>query len=156
MAESNKPTGLEPPKVPMERNLLLAFLLIAISGLVASTSVFYSGVVLLGIATGLATVSNLSLMLDMTVPGKFGLFIGIWGMANAVSRLLGAVLSGLVRDAVNQLARNPVAGYVVVFLMLAGFLLASLALPHSIDVSAFRRQAEGPSLVERAAAAHEA
>ncbi len=134
---------------------ILAFILIAASGLMASTSVFYSGVVLLGIATGLATVSNLSLMLDMTIPGKVGLFIGVWGMANAVARLMGSVLSGLVRDAINQVAGSPVTGYVVVFLMLAGLLLASLALLHTIDVNAFRRQAESPSLVERAAAAQE-
>ncbi len=134
---------------------ILAFILIAASGLMASTSVFYSGVVVLGIATGLATVSNLSLMLDMTIPGKVGLFIGVWGMANAVARLMGSVLSGLVRDAINQFAGSPVTGYVVVFLMLAGLLLASLALLHTIDVNAFRRQAESPSLVERAAAAQE-
>ena len=133
-----------------------AFILIAVSGLLSSLSMFYLGVVLLGIATGVATVSNLSLMLDMTIPGKVGLFIGVWGMANAVARLLGSVLSGVVRDLIDQLARNPVVGYVVVFLLMAGLLLASLALLHSIDVSAFRQQAAGASLVERAAATHDA
>jgi len=135
---------------------IAAFILIAISGVAASTGLFYGGVILLGIATGLATVSNLSLMLDMTIPGKVGLFIGVWGMANAVARLIGSVLSGLVRDAIDRVATSPVTGYVVVFLMLAGLLLASLALLHTIDVSAFRRQVEGPSLIERAAAAQEA
>ena len=133
-----------------------SFVLIAVSGLFSSLGVFYLGVVLLGIATGIATVSNLSLMLDMTVPGKVGLFIGVWGMANAVSRLFGSVLSGVVRDLINQLARDPVIGYVVVFLLMAGLLLASLALLHSIDVSAFRRQAAEPSLIERAAATNDA
>jgi BCD family chlorophyll transporter-like MFS transporter len=134
---------------------VFAFLLIAASGLLANATIFYAGVVLLGIATGLATVSNLSLMLDMTVPGRVGLFIGVWGMANAVARLLGSVLSGLVRDSVDRLASSPVAGYVAVFFLLAGMLLASLALLQSIDVSAFRRQADSPTLVERAAAAQE-
>ena len=30
MADSNKPGGYEPPKVPIERNLLLAFLLVGV------------------------------------------------------------------------------------------------------------------------------
>jgi BCD family chlorophyll transporter-like MFS transporter len=132
---------------------LAGFALIALSGLLASSSLFYTGVVLLGFGTGLSTVANLSLMLDMTAPGQVGLFIGAWGMANAVSRLIGSVLGGAVRDLLTQVLLDPVFAYVIVFLVEAAMLFVSLLLLSRIDVSAFRKQTEVPSLVERAAVA---
>lgn len=120
---------------------LIAFALIAVSGLMRSAPVFYSGVVLLGLGTGLSTVSNLSLMLDMTTPQNVGLFIGAWGVANALSRLTGQVISGAVRDMITLAVENAVLGYVVVFFMEAAFLGAALVLLGVIDVGAFRQQA---------------
>jgi len=133
---------------------LIGFVLIATSGVLASLGVFYTGVVLLGIGTGLATVANLSLMLDMTVAGKVGLFIGAWGMANAASRLIGSVLGGVVRDVMTSLLDDLVLGYVVVFVIEVIMLLGSLILLRYIDVGRFRQQMkEEPSLIERAALA---
>ena len=134
---------------------LLGFLLIVVSGLTASLGVFYSGVVFLGIGTGLATVFNLSLMLDMTVASNVGLFIGAWGMSNAISRLLGTILGGVVRDVVTRLSQDPVLGYVIVFGIEAVMLLVSLVMLRKINVAEFQRDAEQPSLVERAAVASE-
>lgn len=132
---------------------LAGFLAIASSGLVASRSLFYAGVILLGFGTGLSTVANLSLMLDMTAPARVGLFMGAWGMANAVSRLVGSMLSGAVRDVLASLLLNPVLAYGLVFVIEALMLLASLLLLHRIDVSAFRRRTQEISLAERAALA---
>ena len=135
---------------------LVGFILIATSGIVLNTTVFYCGVVLLGIGTGLSTVSNLSLMLDMTTAAKVGLFIGAWGMANAASRLIGSLLSGSVRDVLSQILQNPILAYVSVFYILALLLLISLLLLRRIDVAAFRKKAEEPSVMERAALVSEA
>jgi BCD family chlorophyll transporter-like MFS transporter len=133
---------------------LAGFVLITLSGVLANNSVFYFGVVLLGFGTGLSTVSNLSLMLDMTTADKVGLFIGAWGMANALSRLIGSVLSGAVRDLVARLTQQAVISYAVVFGILALMMLISLMMLRRINVQAFRQQAEaGPTLVERAAIA---
>jgi BCD family chlorophyll transporter-like MFS transporter len=149
---------VEKRKVAQAGGLLafVGFLFIAISGMILSKSVFYTGVVLLGIGSGLSTVSNLSLMLDMTTADKVGLFIGAWGMANAFSRLVGTILGGVVRDLATQIAQSPLAGYILVFVIEAGLLLLSLLLLRRIDVKAFRRQMGQPSLVERAAMASEA
>jgi len=132
---------------------LLGFILITFSGLMVNQSVFYLGVIFLGVGTGLATVSNLSLMLDMTTPQMVGLFIGAWGMSNAVSRLIGTVLGGVVRDVVTQFAQNPVSGYIVVFIIEAILLVLSLIFLQRIDVKEFQSQLEEPSLVERVAMA---
>jgi BCD family chlorophyll transporter-like MFS transporter len=135
---------------------LVGFGLIALSGLLANSGVFYSGVILLGFGTGLSTVANLSLMLDMTLSGKVGLFVGAWGMSNAVSRLVGSVMSGAIRDILTRLLADPVLAYVVVFGMMAVLLGISLSLLGRIDVAAFRRETGERSLVERAALASEA
>lgn len=128
---------------------LAGFVVIVISGLLANLNVFYLGVILLGLGTGLATVANLSLMFDLTVPGQVGLYIGAWGFSNALSRLTGSVLGGAVRDLVTGLTGQAVGGYLVVFGIEAALLLiAALMLAH-IDVGAFRRQAEEPSFVEK-------
>jgi BCD family chlorophyll transporter-like MFS transporter len=134
----------------------LGFLLIALSGFAHSLPLFYSGVVLLGLGTGLATVSNLSLMLDMTVAGRVGLFMGAWGMADALARLTGSLVGGAVRDLATGVFRQPVAGYALVFLLEAGMLVVSLLILRRVDVGRFRRTAAEPSVVERAALAGEA
>jgi MFS transporter, BCD family, chlorophyll transporter len=132
------------------------FFLIVLSGIVNSPGIFYVGVVLLGAGTGLATVSNLSLMLDMTTAGNVGLFIGAWGIANAASRLIGYVVGGALRDAVTQFAQNIETGYIVVFSLEGLMILISLFMLSRINVSAFRENAAKMGVVERAAVANEA
>lgn len=132
---------------------LLGFVLIATSGVLTNIIVFYAGVILLGAGTGFSTVSNLSLMLDMTTAAKVGLFIGAWGMANAASRLIGALLSGVVRDVLTQVLQDPVLAYVSVFAILALLLLISLIMLRKINVAAFREQAQASTVIERAAIA---
>jgi BCD family chlorophyll transporter-like MFS transporter len=132
-------------------NALVGFVFIAMSGMLSLPAVFYTGLVVLGIGTGLSTVSNLSLMLDMTTVGKVGLYIGIWGMANAISRLLGSLIGGAIRDALTYTLQNPVLAYVAVFMGMALLILISLWMLSRIDVSLFRKQAEVQiSVLERA------
>jgi BCD family chlorophyll transporter-like MFS transporter len=121
---------------------LVGFLLIALSGVLVESAIFYSGLVILGIGSGIATVSNLSLMLDMTTPSSVGLYIGAWGMANAISRLLGSLISGALRDVLNLFFRNPIMPYVIVFSGMAILMLVSLWMLTRIDVRLFRKQAE--------------
>jgi BCD family chlorophyll transporter-like MFS transporter len=117
---------------------IAAFGIIAISGFVGGLYLFYAGLVVLGLATGPATVSNLSIMLDMTVPGKIGMFIGAWGSASAFARLLGSITTAVVRDVVDAMPFNAgTTGYASGFLLLAVFLLISLAVLKKIDVDAF-------------------
>jgi len=128
---------------------LAGFLVILASGFSSSLGVFYAGVTLLGLGTGLATVSNLSLMFDFTVPGSVGLYIGVWGFSNALSRLTGSILGGALRDVVTQATGLALSGYLVVFAVEALMLVAATWMLARLDVAAFRRQAEEPSFVEK-------
>jgi BCD family chlorophyll transporter-like MFS transporter len=136
-----------------------SFILVGISGLAGSLALFYVGLVLLGLATGPATVSNLSLMLDMTLPGKVGLYIGAWGSASAFARLLGSVTTAGVRDLVRINPANAVWGYTLGFFLLGLFLLISLYLLQRINFAQFQKSTQSVApgtVIERAVLVSEA
>jgi BCD family chlorophyll transporter-like MFS transporter len=142
---------------------LAGFVVIVLSGFIHSLKAFYTGVTLLGIGTGLSTVANLSLMFDLTVAGNVGLYIGAWGFSNAMSRLVGSLLGGIVRDGVTQATGvlmsgsevQALSGYLVVFGIEAAMLAAAAVMLARIDVSAFKKQAAEPTFVEKVALAAE-
>jgi BCD family chlorophyll transporter-like MFS transporter len=94
-------------------------------------------------------------MLDMTTVGSVGMFIGVWGMASALARLTGNMLSGVVREGVAMLAHNGVSGYNTVFILEIVMLVVSLFILQKVDVSLFKKQAEEVPYLERAAIASE-
>ena len=134
---------------------LAGFIVIVVSGFSRSIGIFYSGVTLLGIGTGLSTVANLSLMFELTVTGNVGLYIGAWGFSNAMSRLTGSLLGGIVRDGVTQATGQALSGYIVVFGIEAAMLAAAAVMLARINVSAFKQKAVEPSFVEKVALAAE-
>ncbi len=129
-------------------------LLIAASGLANMQMLFVPGVAALGFGTGIATSANLALMLDMTTAEQVGLFIGAWGVADALARGAGMLLGGVVRDAVTAATGNAAGGYITVFLLEAIMLAGSLLLLRQIDVRAFR--SHQPTLTELVALAGDA
>jgi BCD family chlorophyll transporter-like MFS transporter len=94
-------------------------------------------------------------MFELTIPGMVGLYIGAWGFANALSRLVGSVLGGVVRDVVTQVTGHGLSGYLVVFGIEALMLLIATVMLYRINVNAFRTQAKEPSFVEKVAIAAE-
>jgi BCD family chlorophyll transporter-like MFS transporter len=117
-------------------------------------ALFVPGVFTLGFGTGIATSTNLGLMLDMTTPEQVGLFIGAWGLADALARGAGMLLGGVLRDLVTAATGNGSSGYIAVFLIEAMMLAGSLLLLRAIDVRSFRSQQ--PTLTELVALAGDA
>ncbi len=132
---------------------LAGFVLIVASGLTHSLPIFYAGLTLLGFGTGVSTVANLSLMFDLTVAGKVGLYIGAWGFSNGLSRLTGILLAGVLADGLTQATGQAMLGYLAVFGIEALMLLIAAIMLTRIDVSTFRSQAEEPAFVEKVALA---
>lgn len=120
----------------------VAFSAIVVAGIVQAPTLFVGSVLVLGLGGGMMTVSNLSFMLDMTVPHAAGLYIGAWGVANFAGQAAGAIASGLIRDVLPQFTGRPLTGYMAVFgLEVAGLVLA-IWLFRSISVEKFRAAAE--------------
>jgi len=108
-------------------------LTIATSGLLSMKTPFLIGLATLGLGTGIATSSNLALMLGMTPEGQTGMYMGAWGIADALSRALGNFLSGFGRDAITHWLGHPLMGYVSVFFAQALLLSVSLWLLQQIS-----------------------
>lgn len=119
-----------------------AFTLIILAGIEQTPRLFMGSVLLLGLGGGLMTVSNLSFMLDMTVPEAAGLYIGAWGVANFAGQAVGNLASGLLRTIVLNLTHNILSSYVIVFALEVVGLLLAIWLFQSISVEQFRRDAE--------------
>lgn len=130
---------------------LFGFVAIVASGLSASASAFYIGITLLGFGTGISTIANLSLMFDLTVPEKVGLYIGAWGFSNGLSRLIGLLMAGVIADLATQVTGNSLSGYLVVFGIEALMLFIAAIMLYRIDVGAFQKKAHEPEFLEKAA-----
>jgi BCD family chlorophyll transporter-like MFS transporter len=134
---------------------LIGFVIIVFSGMTAGLTTFYVGITLLGLGTGLSTIANLSLMFDLTVPEKVGLYIGAWGFSNGLSRLVGLLMAGVVADLATRFTGNPLSGYLIVFGLEALMLFIAAIMLYRIDVGAFQKKAHDPSFTEKVALAAE-
>lgn len=121
---------------------IAAFGLIIVAGSMGNSPFFQASVFLLGLGSGLMTVSNLSFMLDMTVPQSVGLYMGAWGVANFVAQSLGTVGGALLRDIAYHLTGDVALGYMTVFGLEIAGLIAALLLFRTITVEAFQRDAQ--------------
>ena len=120
----------------------IAFSIIMMAGLLQQINLFLAAILLLGLGSGLMTVSNLSLMFDMTIPQAAGLYMGVWGVANFAGQALGNILSGLMRDIAFQLTQNITIGYMAVLGLEIAGLITAILLFRAISVSAFRQSAK--------------
>ena len=120
----------------------VAFMAIAASGYAGQTELFMAAILLLGLGGGLMTLSNLSFMLDMTLPQAAGLYIGAWGVANFFGQFVGNIASGLLRDQLLLWTGDILFGYLAVFGLEAVGLLFAIWLFQSISVEEFRQNAQ--------------
>ncbi|MEX1019658.1 MAG: BCD family MFS transporter [Litorilinea sp.] len=119
----------------------VAFFTIILTGLAQNATLFVGAVVLLGLGGGLMTISNLSFMLDMTIPQAAGLYMGAWGAANFAGQAIGNIVSGGLRDLVLWATGNPLVGYLAVFSLEIVGLLVAVWLFRAIQVEDFERDA---------------
>lgn len=138
------------PRVAVGGALLvgIGLILIAGAGIIGVQALLIPSLVVFGFGSGISTAANLALMLDMTVPGQVGVFVGAWGMADALARLFGTLLSGIVRDSVTAISGAKMIGYVVVFLLQAVAIFASLLILRKLSVPRFRDQTASPTTGE--------
>jgi MFS transporter, BCD family, chlorophyll transporter len=78
--------------------ILASLALLLLCGFTAQVPLLMVVMVLFGLAAGIGTNSALVLMLDLTLPQAAGTFVGVWGLAQALSRALGKVIGGGLYD----------------------------------------------------------
>ncbi|MFM9046359.1 MAG: BCD family MFS transporter [Cyanobium sp.] len=102
--------------------------------------------VLFGLASGIATNSALVLMLDLTLPQAAGTFVGVWGLAQAISRALGKVIGGGLLDVGRALQHHwwpsfpsPFPAYALVLSVEMLVALAALLMLSRVNLQQFRK-----------------
>ncbi|MEB3307724.1 MAG: BCD family MFS transporter [Cyanobacteriota bacterium] len=86
--------------------IVITLVLLLLSGLTAQVPILRMVMLLFGLAAGIGTNSALVLMLDLTIPQAAGTFVGVWGLAQALSRALGKVVGGGLLDLGRVLQQN--------------------------------------------------
>ncbi|MFN3926708.1 MAG: BCD family MFS transporter [Pseudanabaenaceae cyanobacterium] len=124
-------------------SVALTFLLIILSGFLASTPLLQIGMFLFGFASGITTSGGISLMLDLTATNTAGTFIGAWGLAQAMARGLAVVLGGTMLDVGKFFfPEQPTFAYSLVFFTQAMGMLLAVALLARVNVQEFRTTAQ--------------
>ncbi len=120
--------------------ILSSLLLLIISGLTESTNALYGVLVIFGVAAGLATNSALSLMLDLTLPELAGTFVGVWGLAQALSRAIGKILGGGLLDIGRSISGqgNELIAFSFVFLLEILIMFLAILVLEKVNIKRFK------------------
>lgn len=97
-------------------------------------------IALVGLGTGAFTVGGVSLMMDLTVSGQAGLFVGAWTLAQALAKFGSSVLSGGIHDLVVRAGGSSHLAYAAVFGIEGLGMLLATALLFYLNVGTFRRE----------------
>jgi MFS transporter, BCD family, chlorophyll transporter len=122
---------------------LIGFGVISYASDAALIALFKVGVGLISIGRGLFLVGSVILVMSLTDVSHAGLFLGIWGIVQAMAQGLGTIGGGIVRDVAYLQSGSVVLGYTVVYttslvLLLSVILILILRLGSKLRVSEIR------------------
>ena len=123
--------------------MIIASLILLIgSGAIANSNSLFGVLMIFGLAAGLATNSALSLMLDLTLPQVAGTFVGVWGLAQALSRAMGKVLGGGLLDIGRAVTWNnsPLLAFSFVFSLEIIILILAILVLNKVNINKFKRE----------------
>ena len=124
--------------------ILASLLLLVLVGLCGRVSALQLVMALFGLSAGIATNSALVLMLDLTLPQAAGTFVGVWGLAQALSRAMGKVFGGALLDLGQGLQQAMAWGdsayppFALVLLVESGIAVAALFALSRVNLHQFR------------------
>ncbi|WP_320668251.1 BCD family MFS transporter [Prochlorococcus sp. MIT 1307] len=122
--------------------IIVSLGLLIISGSTQTVNGLYGVLVIFGVAAGLATNSALSLMLDLTLPEVAGTFVGVWGLAQALSRAMGKVFGGGLLDIGRAITapENTYMAFAFVFLLEIIVMVLAILVLEKVSVKRFREE----------------
>ncbi len=122
--------------------IAISLLLLILSGITTNVNALYGVLVIFGLAAGIATNSALSLMLDLTLPAVAGTFVGIWGLAQALSRAIGKVFGGGLLDIGRMISGpdNDLIAFSFVFLLEIIIMIFAINVLNKVSIKRFRQE----------------
>ena len=122
--------------------ILSSLVLLILSGIAANSNSLFGVLVIFGLAAGIATNSALSLMLDLTLPKMAGTLVGVWGLAQALSRAMGKIFGGGLLDLGRIISGpdSPLMAFSFVFLLEIIVTALAILVLSKISVKRFREE----------------
>jgi len=113
--------------------------LLAASGLTLQPGLITPGLVILGLGIGFFNVGALSMMMEMTIEGQAGLYMGIWGMAQGLGNGFANVVSGAMHTGLIETGILPASvGYGAIFGLEALLMVVAVGILRGISVQEFK------------------
>jgi BCD family chlorophyll transporter-like MFS transporter len=116
----------------------VALLLVIASAPLQQLALLMVGVVALGLGVGMLETTNLALMMSMTDARNAGMFMGAWGLAQAVGVGSGNILGGALRDLGLLVFGGQLAGYLTAYTFEILILIAAVPVLWSLSITQFR------------------
>ncbi|GAB4190260.1 MAG: BCD family MFS transporter [Roseiflexaceae bacterium] len=113
--------------------------LLTLCALLGQRALLTPAIVVMGFSTGIFNVGALALMLDMTLEGATGMYMGLWGMAQAFGMGLANVLGGALRTLlIESGAVSHQLGYTAIFGVETLIMLVAVAILRGVSVDEFK------------------
>jgi len=124
--------------------IVASLVLLLLCGLRPSVPLLKLVLLFFGLSAGIATNSALCLMLDLTLPQATGTFVGVWGLAQALSRAMGKLIGGGLYDLgrVLPLGSGPYPPFALVLGVEALVALAALLALERVNLRQFREDTD--------------
>jgi BCD family chlorophyll transporter-like MFS transporter len=122
---------------------VVALLLVAASAPLQQLPLLLAGVVVLGVGCGMLETTNLAYMMSMTDARNAGMFMGAWGLAQAVGVGSGNILGGALRDLGLLLSSDHLVGYLTAYGFEIAVLIVAIPLLWGLSVARFRAVTDG-------------
>ena len=96
----------------------------------------------MGLCAGVFNVGALAMMMDMTVDGATGMYMGLWGVAQAIGMGGSALAGGALHTAlIGSGLMEPTFAYWLIFSFEGVLLIAAAVILSLVDVQEFQKQA---------------
>ena len=120
---------------------IIGFMMLIAAGFMRDEQLLHVSLVVIGTGFGIASVSNISMMMTMT-SGQTGIYLGLWGTAESLAVLCSDFGSGIIRDLVYHFSGQYIWAYTAIFtLQIIAFATSSLLLP-AISKKEFEAESE--------------
>jgi MFS transporter, BCD family, chlorophyll transporter len=112
---------------------------ISLAGVTYQPGFMQPALFVLGLGIGFFNVGALSMMMEMTVEGQTGLYMGIWGMAQGLGNGFANIFSGGLLTALVQSGLFSASiGYSMIFAFEAVVMVVAIAILRGISVQEFK------------------
>lgn len=113
--------------------------MLTLTALTQQRGLLNPALMVMGVSTGLFNVGALSMMMEMTVEGSTGLYMGLWGMAQAFGTGTASIISGGLRTLLiesNLLSAQ--VGYTAIFGLETVIMVVSVGILRAVSVEEFK------------------